>query len=621
MRRNLLKRAWYRWLPCMVTLAALCVPECLHAQESEHQKKVLVLYSTGRDAPVSLTGERELPRILSAGLASLDYHSEYIDAGRFPDLEYQAGFRDFLQVKYAEQKFDVVIAMHDVAIAFLNEHRDTLFPDTPVVFLARRPVARRIPNSTGVAATVELGQTLKLATALQPDIDHVFVVSGAANRDRAIEGQAREQFRQFEPRLTFTYLSGLPTNQLGARLATLPERSIVYYLLVYRDGSGELFQPVEYLDRISHLANRPIYSWVDSAMDHGVVGGSLQNQEAEIVAAARLALRVLHGERADQIPISGIDLKSNQVDWRQLRRWGISEARVPNGTVVRFREFSIWERYKLYILGAGALLLAQTALIAGLLVQAARRRRAEEQVHRNQAELHKSYARISDLGGRLLISQEAERSRIARELHDDLSQQMAVLATDLKLLSGMGQDRDGHAETLAREALERAQSIARSVHELSHRLHPASLRLVGLVPALDGLRRELSHGDFSIAFSHENVAATLPHDLTLCVFRVVQEALQNAVKHSGARDVSVHLKGSDATLTLTIVDDGTGFDVESVWGKGLGLVSMRERMESIGGTIAIHSEPGAGTRLEAILPVPVVRPTEPVAVLISRNPT
>ena len=289
-------------------------------------------------------------------------------------------------------------------------------------------------------------------------------------------------------------------------------------------------------------------------------------------------------------------------------------------TVVRFREFSVWERYRLYILGAGALLLAQTALIMGLLVQAARRRRAEEQVHRNQAELHKSYARISDLGGRLLISQEAERSRIARELHDDLSQQMAVLTTDLKLLSGVGQDWDGQAGTLAREALERAQCMARSVHELSHRLHPASLRLVGLVAALDGLQREFSHGDIAITFSHENVHATLPNDLTLCVFRVVQEALQNTVKHSGARDVSVHLKSADATLILTVVDDGAGFDVESVWGNGLGLVSMRERVESIGGTLAIHSEPGAGTRLEAIMPVPVVRPTEPVPVLISRNP-
>ncbi|HET9363173.1 MAG TPA: ATP-binding protein, partial [Vicinamibacterales bacterium] len=459
-------------------------------------------------------------------------------------------------------------------------------------------------NSTGVVARTDLGGTVALASALQPQLQRVFVVNGSDTSDLLSEQLAREQFRQFEPRLTFAYLTGLPTEELERRVAALPSHSIVYYLVVNRDGAGQNFHPLEYIDRLSKVTSAPIYSWVDSAMDHGIVGGSLKDQDAQTVVVAQLALQVLRGARADDIPVSSPDLHVPQVDWRQLRRWGISEARVPPGTLVRFQELSVWDRYKVYILVALAALVAQTGLITGLLVQQARRQRAEQA-------LQTSYERIRDLGGRLLKAQETERSRIARELHDDISQQMALLQIDLELLGGAVQ---GHAGELAGEALNRAQGVARSVHDLSHRLHPAKLRLIGLVSALHGLQRELSRAEIAISFTHDNVPTSLPADLTLCLFRVVQEALQNALKYSGAKRVLVHLRGVPGGLALTVADDGVGFDVGASWGKGLGLVSMGERLEAIGGTFEIHSTPGAGTRLEATVPLGVSEDPEIVAV-------
>jgi signal transduction histidine kinase len=604
-----MKRALVASRAVRLTTAILAV--CLLGPASvafaqDVQRKVLVLYSTGRDAAISVTSERELPRILDNALSRrLDYHSEYLDAGRFPDPIYQAGFRDFLRLKYAGLRFDLVFAILDVSIQFLEKYRAELFPETPIVFFART-LDPELPNSTGLTGEVDFARTVTLARSLHPGLKEVFVVSGAGSRDRTLERQARAQFGQFEPQLKFNYLTGLGTAELEGKLAALPPNSIVYYVLVYEDGAGELFQPLEYVDRISARANRPTYSWVDSTIGLGVVGGSLQRLDAQVAALASVGLRVLSGEPAETIPVAKLNLDVAQVDWRQLRRWGISEARVPPGTQVLFREPGIWERYKGYMVGAIAILLAQTALIVGLLVQGARRKRAEEQGRRDQAELQRSSERIRDLGGRLLNAQEAERSRLARELHDDVGQQMALLAMDLQALSAFDQSPDGEGEKLAREALARTDNIAKTLHDLSHRLHPAKLRLIGLVAALTGLQRELTQAeksDVTITVSHEDVPATLPHDLTLCVFRVVQEALQNAIKHGHARKIAMHLKGSPSGLALTIVDDGVGFEVESMWGKGLGLVSMTERLESIGGTVAIHSSPGAGTCVEVNAPI------------------
>ena len=600
MRRLPARRSFGRWLLLLVAaLAELALVRPAWAAPGE--KRVLVVYSSRRDAQVVVVGERELPRIFEAGLpAGVDYYSEYIDRARFPEPAYKRAFVDFLRQKYSGVRFDLIIAMQDSALEFLGEHRDELFHDVPIVFFASDPATRRPPNSAGLIVPLNFGGTLALAAQLQPETRHVFVVVGGDVRDKEYEGPAREQFRPFEGRFSFTYLVGLATRDLEARLGTLPERSIVFYLVVNRDGAGQAVHPLNYLKRVAAAANAPTYSWVDSAMDFDVVGGHLKDQKAQTEAIGQLALRVLRGERADSIRTSPPGLYVSQVDWRQLRRWGISEARVPAGAIVRFRQPSVWELYKGYILGAIALLLAQTVLIAGLFVQSSRRRQAEEATRDSQAELRKSYERIRDLGARLLGAQETERSRIARELHDDIGQQLALLMIDLELLGGASQVPN---DALASEALNRAHAVASSVHDLSHRMHPAKLRLIGLVAALHGLQHELSRADFTITVTHDAVPPTLSSDLTLCLFRIVQEALQNAVKHSGAHEVSVNLSCGSEVLALTVVDDGVGFDVNAAWGKGLGLVSMAERLEAIGGTFKIYSQPGAGTRLTATAPV------------------
>jgi signal transduction histidine kinase len=570
------------------------------AAQQTAQRKVLVLLDTGRDSQMAILIDRLMPQLLSES-GEVDYYSEYLDTGRFLDAEYDSTVSEFLAQKYQEHRFDLILTVQDYGLQFLRRHRDRLFPGAPVVFVSSAPVIETLPNATGLIAESDYGRTLDFAISVQPDIRQVFVISGTADSDKAVERRAREQFRRFESRLSFTYLAGLPIGALERRLAELPSDAIVYYLLLYQDGDGRNFHPLYVVNRLAMIANRPTYSWVDSTMDLGVLGGSMRQQERVVRALATLALRVLNGEPAGRIPISRVDVTVNQLDWRQLRRFGLTDAQIPEGTVVLFREPSVWERYRPYLIGGAALVLAQTVMIVALFIQRTSRRRAESDVQEKERQLRQSYHRIRDLGGRLIDTQEAERSHIARELHDDVSQQAALLAIDLHLLQDLCANQRDDIRRLVHDTLERTQSIARTVHDLSHRLHPAKLRLLGLIPSLASLQREVA--DAVVSLRHHDVPATLPHDVTLCLFRVAQEALHNATKHGAARHVSIAVTTLQDTLTMVIADDGRGFDVNAVSKEGLGLISMRERLEAFGGTFRVQSTPTVGTRLHATVPL------------------
>ena len=586
-----------RWLVLLLIATALHPSDNVRAASG--QPRVLVVYSTRQDTQLPLLADRDLPRILSNRLSrAVDYYAEYIDAARIPTLQHERAFRDFLSAKYRNQRFDLVVAMQDVAWDFVRKYRSALFPRTPVVFSSRNRNVPRPVNSTGVVSEINLRGTIDFALTLQPETKHVFVVTGSSSRDKVYENLARAQLRALEPRVALTYLSALPRAELETRIASLPEASIVYYLLFYRDANGENQNPVAFLDRLTALANRPTYSWVDSTMDHGVVGGRLEDQSSLIQAVADTSVRVLKGERADTVPISTIDVTVAQVDSRQLQRWRIDESRVPSGTSVLFRQDPSSGGDDAVLAALWPVPIA-AVVIAAMAVWTHRRRKTHGDAHGSPFGKIRLEDRLRDLGRRLLKAQEEERSRIALELHDDVSQQAVALAIDLQRIND---SPPGTAQKIVRDAQKRVKSLLKSVHDLSHRLHPANLRLIGLLGALGQLQRDLSHPGITITVSSENVAPVLPDEIALCLFRIAQEAMQNAIKHSGARTIRIQLKGDHDVIALTIVDDGAGFDVSGAAGKGLGLISMHERAESVGGTLKVVSRKGAGTRLQVTVP-------------------
>jgi len=211
---------------------------------------------------------------------------------------------------------------------------------------------------------------------------------------------------------------------------------------------------------------------------------------------------------------------------------------------------------------------------------------------------------LSTMSRRLIAAQEEERARIARELHDDIGQQVTLLLLEIARFRQSGEQQRPDADELVESAADRLQQLARSVYDLTHRLHPTALEIIGLVPALSGLARELSRPELTIEFAHDCVPALLPKEITIGLFRIVQEALHNAIKHSGADRVAVTITGKPDGLVVTVADRGVGFDANLLHSaKGLGLASMAERVALIGGSLKITSRPGDGTRLEITAPL------------------
>lgn len=208
---------------------------------------------------------------------------------------------------------------------------------------------------------------------------------------------------------------------------------------------------------------------------------------------------------------------------------------------------------------------------------------------------------LRDISGRLIDAQEQERHRIAREIHDDVGQRLALVELGL---GHAKDDSDASLQVRLGELHDQVCEISKAAHEMSIGLHPSHLEHLGFASAIRRLCRDMGREkSLDIHFSAEGLPERLPANISLCLYRVTQEALQNVVRHSSARAGLVNVKVADGLLWLTIVDDGVGFVVKRQAASGLGLTSMRERLRSVGGTLEITSEPTKGTRIDASVPV------------------
>ena len=211
-------------------------------------------------------------------------------------------------------------------------------------------------------------------------------------------------------------------------------------------------------------------------------------------------------------------------------------------------------------------------------------------------------ATARDLKRRLIEAEERERNRVARELHDDIGQQLVTLSMDIARLREM-LPAQSDARALTTTLRDQVLTLARGIQSISRRLHSPKIDILGLAGAAGSLCQELSaQHRVDIIYSHEAVPTEIPCDVALHLYRVLQEALANAIKHSGARHYTVTLRGTAEGLLLDVADDGCGFDVSAALERpGLGLVSMRDRLNLVNGAAVIESTVGRGTRIHALV--------------------
>jgi len=242
-----------------------------------------------------------------------------------------------------------------------------------------------------------------------------------------------------------------------------------------------------------------------------------------------------------------------------------------------------------------------TAILLVRLVPEALALPSPEALRREVAERTHAEEALSRANRRLIEAQEEERTRIARELHDDISQRVALLAMQLDRMSLNLPASAADLKQGVEEAARQTSEIGNDIQALSHLLHNSKLEYQGLTAATAGFCRELSdrHG-VAIDVRSEDIPNDLPPEISLCLYRVAQEALQNVMKHSGSRRVEVSLKSTLNELLLTVRDFGIGFDpADAVKGRGLGLISMKERLNLVGGELSIDSQPQTGTTILA----------------------
>ena len=365
------------------------------AQEvtSPAPKRVLLLNETGPEFPhreVFLKGFHSVLRSGQSG--SVEFYSETLETYRFPSESHTLLLRDYLRRKYTGMKFDVIAVWPEAALEFMLRYRDELFPGVPIVYIAvKRPDPTQLPpDVTGIWIGPKLKETLELALNLHPDTDQVFVIMGTLKNIGLLESEARAQLKGFESKVRLDYLVDLPLDEILAKVKKLPERSIVFYVRQTRGVGNKSITPGEAAALIAHSSNAPVYGIIDTWVGSGIVGGKVARMEWIGAGLATLALKVANGTRPEDIPVEEAPTVP-MFDWRQLRRFHISEDRLPAASVVSFKEFTFWELYRGRIIAVSAILFLQTLLLGWLFFERAKKTRAAHSLAKSEDRFAKAF--------------------------------------------------------------------------------------------------------------------------------------------------------------------------------------------------------------------------------------
>jgi signal transduction histidine kinase len=594
---------------CLFMLACLLFFICPSANAQIRQIKKVLLLEDQTSAPANDAIERELLLALDAKSPNpIEYYRESLDTILIQDKTYPEEVREWYEHKYAKRQLDLIISIGPESHEFLRKSHEKFFHGIPVVFCLdhRRPDIEGDlgdPNFTGVWMDMDPASTVDVARQFLPDTKRVAIISGTGYFDQMLTTAVQRKLQGYSG-VEFTYLTDLDLSSLLKRIASLPKDTVILFLTLTKDPSLNHFFARDTLHLVSNSTNVPVFGLINTMVGRGLVGGRVTDFTGQGSTVADMATRILGGQKPESIPVATAR-NEYSFDWRELQRWKLNAARLPPGSVLLNREPSVWEKYKRIIVLGCAIFLFQTALLLYLLIERARRRRAQRALELDIVERKKAEEALMDLSGRLINAQEEERSRIARELHDDFNQRLGMLAIDLERVAPTVREDPENAVQRLHELWKQITALGGDLNAMSHTLHSSVLDYLGLVEGIRSLCDDFSQQqELVVDFTSQDVARSISPGTSLCLFRIAQEALRNVKKHSGAAKASVELYGRGKEIVLMITDEGVGFEPkQSTNQNGLGLRSMQERLRTVGGTIEIQSKNGNGTRILVRAPV------------------
>ena len=344
-------------------------------------KRVLIVHSFGSTAPPFTTHSTAFETMLTQQMGNrVDLDEVSLDMARYAQPDLEQPFVELMVQRLAKWRPDLVVPIGSPAGRFVAKYRHRLFPSTPVIYTGmdqRTLPPEAFENATFVGEDFKLAALVEDILQLAPDTTNIVVVLGATPLERYWTAEFRQAFARFEDRVRFAWVNDLTFDQMLDLAARLPPRSFILVALLLRDAAGVTHNEDDALQRLHAVASAPINGLYKHELGLGIVGGRLYQAEAEGEASARIAIRVLRGEPISKFPPLIVPALRPRYDWRELRRWNISEDRLPPGSLVLFRQQTPWQQYRRYVLSAAGLIGAQAALIGTLLVQ--RRRRREVQ--------------------------------------------------------------------------------------------------------------------------------------------------------------------------------------------------------------------------------------------------
>ena len=381
----------------LVAATLLACPAVAIAQPIRRPTRVLLVYQQQAEARSMLEFTQRLRLTLENKLASpLEFYQEALDVDRFRELDRSRPLARYFTEKYEGHGIDVIVPVGRAAFQFTVDHLRGVFPDVPVVFaLGAAPRGAMPDYVTGrFAAVSRFEPTLSMARRLQPRAERIVVVGGVGPNDSVSVAAAVNAVGALRDTLALTILSGLSLDGVLDSVARVPRQSIVVFANFRLDARGQAFDPLDVVDRVARASPAPVYAQLRSFVGEGIVGGSVTSFHDEGIRTADLIARVLRRRPGEPMPPVEPIANSFVADWRQLRRWHLSEANLPAGTEVLFREPTLWQRYRSVVLLAGAVVVVEALLIGLLLFERRRRKRAQLALD-EQAAYEQAMARLT----------------------------------------------------------------------------------------------------------------------------------------------------------------------------------------------------------------------------------